>query len=78
MGGAIVYVSVFAKFDKDGNVTPMWLEWVDGTIYEVDRIVDKKVQKKHSLHEKVSYLVQIGRKTARLSYEDERWFVNPR
>ena len=77
--GANVYVNVFAKFDKDGNVTPVWVEWVDGTIYEVNRIMETTVYKDRVPgKEIVSYFVQIGQKKTRLSYDKKRWSVEKR
>ena len=36
-----VYVEVTAKFDTEGNITPLSVTWEDGTVYEIDRILDK-------------------------------------
>ena len=76
MGGGSMYVNVFAKFDKDGNVTPVWVEWVDGTIYEVNRIMETTVHKNKRLEtEEVCYFVQIGQRKTRLLYDKKRWSV---
>lgn len=37
-----VYVEVTAKFDTEGNITPLAVTWKDGTVYEIDKIVDKR------------------------------------
>ncbi len=37
-----VYVEVTAKFDTERNITPLAVAWEDGTVYEIDRIVDKR------------------------------------
>lgn len=37
-----VYVEVTAKFDTEGNITPLAVTWEDGTVYEIDKIVDKR------------------------------------
>ena len=37
-----VYVEVTAKFDTEGNITPLSVTWEDGTVYEIDRILDKR------------------------------------
>jgi hypothetical protein len=71
-----MYVNVFAKFDKDGNVTPVWIEWGDGTIYEVNRIMETTVRKDKRLEtEEVCYFVQIGQRKTRLLYDKKRWSV---
>ncbi|WP_337404913.1 hypothetical protein [Porcipelethomonas sp.] len=37
-----VYVEVTAKFDTEGNITPLAVTWKDGTVYEINKIVDKR------------------------------------
>ena len=35
-----VYVSVRASFDSEGRMFPREITWEDGSIYEIDRILD--------------------------------------
>jgi hypothetical protein len=35
-----VYVGVHAAFDPDGRMLPRELTWEDGTVYEIDRVLD--------------------------------------
>ncbi|EIW18321.1 MULTISPECIES: hypothetical protein [Pelosinus] len=35
-----VFVEVTAKHDIYGNVRPMSIEWEDGRVFEVDRLID--------------------------------------
>ena len=37
-----VYVEVTAKFDTEGNITPLSVTWEDGMVYEIDRILDRR------------------------------------
>lgn len=37
-----VEVEVVAKFDVNGKITPQTIKWEDGTIYEVDRVLQTK------------------------------------
>lgn len=37
-----VYVEVTARFDTDGNITPLSVKWEDGTVYEIDKVIDKR------------------------------------
>lgn len=37
-----VYVEVIARFDTDGNITPLSVKWEDGTVYEIDKVIDKR------------------------------------
>ena len=34
------YVEVTAKFDVDGTVVPLEIQWEDGAKFEIDRILD--------------------------------------
>ena len=56
-----VYVEITAKFDTDGNITPLSVTWEDGTVYTIDKVVDKR----RAASLKASYLF----------YEEPRWFV---
>lgn len=40
MDNAKVYVGVRAAFDADGRMIPKELTWEDGTVYEIDRVLD--------------------------------------
>ena len=40
MDNAKVYVGVSASFEADGRMFPKALTWEDGTVYEVDRVLD--------------------------------------
>lgn len=37
-----VYVEVIARFDTDGNITPLSVKWENGTVYEIDKVIDKR------------------------------------
>ena len=37
-----VFVEVTAKFDVEGNITPLSLIWEDGTCFIIDRVLDKR------------------------------------
>lgn len=71
-----VFVEVTARFDTDGKITPLSLVWEDGTIYEIDRILDKR--RAASLKAGgmgIRYTVMIQGKQSYLFYEEPRWFV---
>ena len=70
------YVKVVSATDEDGRVTPLSVEWEDGCVYEIDRVLD--VRQAASLKvggTGVRYLVRIGKATTYLFHEDPRWFV---
>ena len=71
-----VYVEVTAKFDTDGNITPLSVTWEDGTVYEIDRILDKR--RAASLKAEgigMRYTCHISGQRSYLYYEEPRWFV---
>ena len=71
-----VFVEVTAKFDVDGRVTPLSLLWEDGTVYEIDKVLD--VRRAASLKAGgmgIRYTVRILGKQSFLYYEEPRWFV---
>ena len=35
-----VFVEVTVRFDTEGKITPLSLLWEDGTVYEIDRVLD--------------------------------------
>lgn len=70
------YVKVVSATDEDGLVTPLSIEWEDGRVYEIDRVLDRR----HAASLKVGgtgmrYLVRIGHATTYLFHEEARWFV---
>ena len=71
-----VYVPVTASFDADGNVLPVSLTWVDGHVYEIDRVLD--VRRAASLKGGglgMRYTCRIGGRTTNIWLDDSRWFV---
>ena len=71
-----VYVAVTARFDVEGNITPLSLVWEDGTTYEIDRIVDQR--RAASLKAGgigIRYTIRVNGKQSYIYYEDPRWFV---
>ncbi len=71
-----VYVEVIAKFDTDGNITPLSVKWEDGTVYEIDKVIDKR--RAASLKAGgigMRYTCRILNQQSYLFYEEPRWFV---
>ncbi len=74
-----VYVAVTVYYSEAGKVHPLSIEWEDGRVYEIDRIVD--VRRAASLKvggQGIRYTCRIrGRET--FLFEDRgRWFVEGR
>ena len=71
-----VYVEVTAKFDTEGNITPLSVTWEDGMVYEIDRILDRR--RAASLKAGgigMRYTCRISGQQSYLYYEEPRWFV---
>ena len=71
-----VYVDVTARFDKDGQVTPVSVTWEDGRRFPVDRVLD--IRRAASLKAGgagIRYTVRILGKETFLFLEENRWFV---
>ena len=71
-----VFVEVTAKFDTEGIITPLSLLWEDGTVYEIDRVLD--VRRAASLKAGgigIRYTVKIDGKQSYLYYEEPKWIV---
>ncbi len=70
-----IYVSVVARFDEDGKITPLWIEWKDGEEYEIDRILSVSRLSASLLHPGYLFRVRIQDQERDLGY-DGRWYVN--
>lgn len=71
-----VYVEVTARFDTDGNITPLSVTWEDGTVYTIDKVLDKR--RAASLKAGgigMRYTCRILGQESYLFYEEPRWFV---
>ena len=71
-----VYVEVTAKFDTEGNITPLSVTWEDGMVYEIDSILDKRrAACLKAVGIGMRYTCRISGRQSYLYYEDPRWFV---
>ena len=71
-----VYVPVTANFDADGNITPTDITWIDGHVYEIDRVLD--VRRAASLKGGglgLRYTCRIDGRTTNIWLDENRWFV---
>lgn len=70
------YISVTAKFDADGNVLPLCINWDDGRHFPIDRVTD--VRYAASLKAGgagIRYTCRIGMREKYLFLEENRWFL---
>ena len=70
------YVKVVSATDEDGNVVPLSVEWEDGRVYEIDRVLDRRQAASLKVGGTgMRYVVRIGNATTYLFHEDPRWYV---
>lgn len=70
------YVKVVSVTDEEGFITPVSVEWDDGRIYEIDRVLDRRQAASLKVGGMgMRYLVRIGNATTYLFHEDPRWYV---
>ena len=71
------YVKVTVEYDEEGIITPLSIEWEDGRIYEIDRILDKrKAASTKAGGLGIRYTVKIGIKITYLFFDCfNKWFV---
>ena len=71
-----VYVEVTARFDTEGDITPLSVTWEDGTVYEIDKVLDQR--RAASLKAGgigMRYTCRILGRESYLFYEEPKWFV---
>lgn len=72
-----VYVDVYVKFTKDGEMMPVGLLWGDGKLFVVDRVLD--TVRAASLKAGgcgIRYTCMVRGKKVQIFYEENyRWFV---
>ena len=72
-----IYVDVNVEFTKEGKMIPRAIYWEDGTVYEIDKIID--VGREASLlagSTGVKYTIYVEGFEKHLFYGDnQRWFV---
>lgn len=71
-----VYVEVVVEFNIDGKMIPKSLRWDDGTVYEIDKILDeRRAASLKAGGQGIRYLCRIHGKERYLFYEKPKWFV---
>lgn len=71
-----VYVQVNLDVDEEGNIRPRLIRWIDGRVYEIDRL--KQICRAASTKVGgcgIRYTVMIEGQQSYLFNEDTKWFV---
>lgn len=73
-----VYVEVTARFDLEGNITPLSIIWEDGRTFEIDRVLEaRRAASTKAGGIGLRYRCRILGKERFLFFEDSslRWFI---
>ena len=83
-----VYVDVFASFKADGKMVPEAIRWEDGSIFEIDRVLDVRqaaAMRAGGQGDRYTVMVRgkqsflfFERSAAKTGQELGRWFVERR
>lgn len=71
-----VFVTVTVRYDEAGGVRPLSIEWKDGRIYQIDRLLD--VRRAASLKvggSGIRYTCKISGQHTYLFEDENRWYV---
>ena len=73
------YVKVVVECDADGKVLPLSVEWEDGHVFEVDRLLDvRRAAATKAGGQGMRYTVRINGHETYIFQDDGRWFVESR
>lgn len=72
-----VFVDVYVLVDKDGKRRPLRIQWEDGTVYVVERLLNRcKAKSRNVGGGEIRYTVQINGIETFIYEDDEgKWFV---
>ncbi len=74
-----IYVAVYLKINSDGLMKPVAIEWTDGTLYEIDKIIDERnAPPEHTggvLTRKYKVIIRGREKILYLDKQTNQWFV---
>lgn len=65
-------VEVTIKVKTNGKMLPMFVKWKNGSIYEIEKIIDIKPKGMH----KAIYKVMINGKITKLYFNEDIWLVD--
>lgn len=74
-----IYVAVYLKIDTNGIMKPVAIEWTDGNIFEIDKIIDERnAPPEHTggvLTRKYRVIINGREKILYLDKQTNQWFV---
>lgn len=70
-----IFTDIVVRFDSEGTIMPLWIEWSDGTKYEIDKILKTEPTSALRSNTGFRYLVRIRGQERELGYDGRRWFI---
>ncbi len=74
-----IYVAVYLKIDMDGFMKPVAIEWTDGTLFEIEKIIDERNAPPEYtggvLTRKYKVIIKGREKLLYLDRQTNQWFV---
>ena len=70
------YVSMMVRYDQQGRLSPVQIQWEDGRVFPIERVLDiRKRACTKAGRTGVRYTVRVQGKPKYLFLEEGRWFV---
>ncbi len=70
-----LFVNIVIRFDFEGTITPLWIEWTNGERYEIDKIIKTEATSTLRSNTGFRYTVRIRGQERELGYDGRRWFI---
>ena len=71
-----MFVEVAANFYTNGVIIPFLIKWKDGTVYEIDRVLEmRKAASLKAGGVGTRYTIWVKGSITYLFYEEPKWFV---
>ena len=71
-----INLKVTAEFDLDGRIMPKAIEWEDGRIFAIDRVLDmRRAASLKAGGVGMRYICRICGKTVALFNDENKWFM---
>lgn len=71
-----INVEVIARFNLEGDITPLQINWEDGQVFNIDRILaSRQAASLKAGGQGIRYTIMVGGRQAFLYFENPIWFV---
>lgn len=71
-----INVEVIARFNLEGDITPLQINWEDGQVFKIDRILaSRQAASLKAGGQGIRYTIMVCGRQAFLYFENPIWFV---